>query len=325
MIFDFLLFILGIVLIISGANFLTEGASTLARRMGLNPLMVGLTIVAFGTSAPEFVVSLTSALKGSADIALGNVVGSNLFNTLAIVGITALVTPLMITHSTIRKEIPLMILASIVLTVMSWDSIFSGATLDNNILTRGEGIVLLSFFLIFLSYTFSLAKSDSTTSQKQDDTDIKRRPIWLMLIFILGGLGALIYGGDLFVSSSSSIARAFGVSEAIIGLTLVAMGTSLPELATSVVAALKKEPELAVGNVVGSGIFNIFMILGITSTVSPIRLSGITLVDFVVMVGASILLYLFGVFFGSRTITRAEGAVLFCIFIVYNIYLFSSI
>lgn len=327
MVISFLLFILGVALIIAGANFLTEGAAGLARRMGLSPLMVGLTVVAFGTSAPELVVSLTSALSGSADMAVGNVVGSNLFNVLAIVGVTALVTPLSITQSTIKKEIPLLILASIVLTVMVWDSLFGGIGSESNILTRGEGLVLLSFFCIFLFYTFSIANTSSIGTPVGEDAQpsSEAKPLWLMLIFIAGGLGGLIWGGDLFVSSSTTIARSLGVSEGIIGLTLVAMGTSLPELATSVVAAMKKEPELAVGNVVGSGLFNIFLILGITATITPIKVAGITLIDFVVMILSAVLLYFFGVFFGNRTITRGEGTILVLIFIAYNVYLIVSI
>lgn len=324
MIIDLLFFVLGIVLIIGGANSLTDGAAALARRMGLSPLMVGLTVVAFGTSAPELVVSLTSALKGSADIAIGNVVGSNIFNILAIVGITALVTPLSITASTVRKEIPLLILASCVFAVIAWDTLFSGLIGQENFLSRSEGLALLGFFLIFLTYTFSIAKSAGEIEQESDPSK-KRKPMWLLIALIIGGLAGLIFGGDLFVSSSSSIARSFGVSEAFIGLTLVAMGTSLPELATSVVAALKKEPELAVGNVVGSGLFNIFFILGTTATVTPIKMSGVTVVDFLVMVLSSILLYVFGIFFGQRTITRLEGGILFACFIAYNAYLFSQI
>lgn len=327
MVINFLLFILGVVLIILGANFLTEGAASIARRMGISPLMIGLTVVAFGTSAPELVVSLTSALTGRADMAVGNVIGSNLFNVLAIVGVTALVTPLTITHSTIKKEIPLLTLASVVLTVMVWDSIFSEGSISKNVLTRGEGIVLLAFFLIFLSYTFSMAVDSNGAALSEDENQPKRgaRSLWLMLVFILGGLGGLIWGGDLFVMSSTAIARSLGVSEGIIGLTLVAMGTSLPELATSVVAALKKEPELAVGNVVGSGLFNIFLILGVTASITPITVSGITLIDFVVMIFSAALLYIFGVFFDTRTITRAEGAMLVLIFVVYNAYLLASI
>lgn len=324
MIIDLLLFVLGVVLIISGANFLTDGAAALARRLGLSPLMVGLTVVAFGTSAPELVVSLTSAIKGSADIAIGNVVGSNIFNVLAIVGITALVTPLGITASTVRKEIPLLILASCVFTVMAWDTLFSGLIGQENFVSRVEGISLLGFFLIFLTYTLSIAKSAGEIEQESNPNK-KRKPIWVLIVMIVGGLAGLIFGGDLFVSSSSSIARSFGVSEAFIGLTLVALGTSLPELATSVVAALKKEPEIAVGNVVGSGLFNIFFILGTTATVTPIKMSGITIVDFLVMILASVLLYVFGIFFGQRTITRVEGGILFVCFILYNAYLFSQI
>lgn len=327
MIVDILLFVLGVVLIIAGANFLTEGAASLARRMGLSSLMVGLTVVAFGTSAPELVVSLTSALKGSADIAVGNVVGSNIFNVLAIVGITALVKPLTITQSTIKKEIPLLVLASLVLSVMVWDSLMDAPLARANVITRGEGLVLLAFFVVFLAYTFSIASSpkDVSVADEVAADQVATRPIWLTLIFVFGGLGGLIFGGDLFVSSSSAIARSLGVSEGIIGLTLVAMGTSLPELATSVVAALKKEPELAVGNVVGSGLFNIFLILGLTSTISPISVVGITLMDFAVMLGSAILLYFFGVFFGHRTITRTEGTILTLLFIAYNTYLITSI
>lgn len=327
MIINLLLFILGVVLIISGANFLTDGAAAIARRLGLSPLMVGLTIVAFGTSAPELVVSLTSALKGSADIAIGNVVGSNIFNILAIIGTTALIAPLSITSSTIKKEIPLLILASVVFTAMVWDDLFSGFSSASNYLSRSEGIALLAFFIIFLAYTFSMAKPAPEIEEAPASSESKKRkPLWFLILLIIVGLGGLIWGGDLFVSSSSAIARSFGVSEAFIGLTLVAMGTSLPELATSIVAALKKEPELAVGNAVGSGIFNIFFILGTTSTVLPIRLSGgITLVDFVVMILASVLLYFFGVFFGDKKIVRTEGALLLLFFVLYNAYLFSQL
>ena len=246
MLVDILLFVLGIVLIIAGANYLTEGASTLARRMGLSPLVVGLTIVAFGTSAPELIVSLMSALKGNADIAMGNVIGSNIFNILAIGGVTAVVAPITITKSTIRREIPLMLLSFLVLFFLSYDRIFAGtAGTTENILSRGEGLTLLGFFLIFLTYTFAIAK-DAPDDPHADHTPIRTYPLWLLILFIVGGLVALVYGGDLFVSSASSIARTFGMSESFIGLTIVAAGTSLPELATSVAAALKKQPEIAV-------------------------------------------------------------------------------
>ncbi len=321
MLVDILLFLLGIVLIIVGANYLTEGASTLARRMGLSPLVVGLTIVAFGTSAPELIVSLMSALKGNADIAMGNVIGSNIFNILAIGGVTALVAPITITQSTIRREIPLMLLSFLVLFFLSYDTIFAGtAGTTENILSRGEGLTLLGFFLIFLTYTFAIAK-DAPDDPHADHTPIRSYPLWLLVLFILGGLAALIYGGDLFVSSASSIARTFGMSESFIGLTIVAAGTSLPELATSVAAALKKQPEIAVGNIVGSNIFNIFFILGVSSTITPIRIGGVTALDFLVMIVAGLMLYIFAVLFGQRVVKRSEGAILALSFIAYTVYL----
>lgn len=321
MLVDILLFLLGIILIIVGANYLTEGASTLARRMGLSPLVVGLTIVAFGTSAPELIVSLMSALKGNADIAMGNVIGSNIFNILAIGGVTALVAPITITQSTIRREIPLMLLSFLVLFFLSYDTIFAGtAGTTENILSRGEGLTLLGFFLIFLTYTFAIAK-DAPDDPHADHTPIRSYPLWLLVLFILGGLAALIYGGDLFVSSASSIARTFGMSESFIGLTIVAAGTSLPELATSVAAALKKQPEIAVGNIVGSNIFNIFLILGVSSTITPIRIGGVTALDFLVMIAAGLMLYIFAVLFGQRVVKRSEGAILALSFIAYTVYL----
>lgn len=321
MLVDILLFVLGIVLIIAGANYLTEGASTLARRMGLSPLVVGLTIVAFGTSAPELIVSLMSALKGNADIAMGNVIGSNIFNILAIGGVTAVVAPITITKSTIRREIPLMLLSFLVLFFLSYDRIFAGtAGTTENILSRGEGLTLLGFFLIFLTYTFAIAK-DAPDDPHADHTPIRTYPLWLLILFIVGGLVALVYGGDLFVSSASSIARTFGMSESFIGLTIVAAGTSLPELATSVAAALKKQPEIAVGNIVGSNIFNIFLILGVSSTITPIRIGGVTALDFLVMIAAGLMLCSFAVLFGQRIIKRGEGAILTLGFIAYTIYL----
>lgn len=324
MLLDIVLFILGIALIILGANYLTEGASTLARKMGLSPLVVGLTIVAFGTSTPELIVSLMSALKGNADIAMGNAVGSNIFNVLAIGGITALVAPISITQSTIRREIPLMLLASAVLFFLSYDSIFSGVGDQANILSRGEGMTLLSFFLIFLTYTFAIAKG-SPEDPHADHSPLKPYPMWLLLVFIFGGLAALVYGGDLFVSSASNIARAFGMSESFIGLTIVAAGTSLPELATSVAAALKKQPEIAIGNIVGSSIFNIFFILGTTATVTPIHIGGVTALDFVVMLASALLLYIFALLFGQRVVNRFEGAVMALGFVAYTLFLISQL
>ena len=324
MLLDLFYFVIGIVLIIAGANYLTEGASALARRFGGSPLVVGLTIVAFGTSTPELIVSLLSALKGNSDIAMGNVVGSNIFNVLVIGGITALVAPITVTRSTVRREIPLVLLASLVLSVMALDRVFAGTGATENILSRSEGIVLLCFFLIFLTYTFAIAKGDPSDPHTAP-APTKHYPLWLLVVFIIGGLGGLVLGGELFVDAASSIARTLGMSEGFIGLTIVAAGTSLPELATSVAAALKKEPEIAVGNIVGSNIFNIFFILGTTATVTPIRIGGVSSLDFLVMSFSAILLYVFAVLFGQRVIKRAEGAVLVLCFVLYTAYLIAQL
>ena len=241
---NILLLIGGLILILLGANGLTDGAASVAKRFRIPPIVIGLTIVAFGTSAPELTVSVSSALKGSADIAIGNVVGSNIFNTLMIVGCTALFAPIVITRNTLRKEIPLCILSSIVLLICANDVFLDKA--PENILNRVDGLLLLCFFVIFMGYTFAIASKPVTTEQQaehpviEEETEIKSLPWWQSILYIIGGLAALIYGGQLFVDGATGIARNLGVSESIIGLTLVAGGTSLPELATSIVAALKK-------------------------------------------------------------------------------------
>ncbi len=329
MVIDILLFFVGVALIILGANFLTDGAAAFARRLGLSPLMVGLTIVAFGTSAPELVVSLTSALSGSSDIALGNVVGSNIFNILVIAGVTSMVAPLSISPSTIRVEIPMMILACIVAALLVLDVPLSGLVNQTNVVSRTDGMILLSFFAIFLAYTISISKSSEAIDlvEESNDTGVKeqKKPLWLLFVMMIGGLVGLVFGGDLFVKSASSLAKALGISEAIIGLTVVAAGTSLPELATSVVAALKGEQDMAIGNVVGSSIFNVFFILGTTAVVKPIGMGELSVIDFLTMVLASFLLYLFGVFFGNRSITRLEGIFLSLAYVAYTAYLISQL
>ena len=305
---NILLLIGGLILILLGANGLTDGAASVAKRFRIPPIVIGLTIVAFGTSAPELTVSVSSALKGSADIAIGNVVGSNIFNTLMIVGCTALFAPIVITRNTLRKEIPLCILSSIVLLICANDAFLDKA--PENILNRVDGLLLLCFFLIFMGYTFAIASKPVTMEQQaehpviEEETEIKSLPWWQSILYIIGGLAALIYGGQLFVDGATGIARNLGVSESIIGLTLVAGGTSLPELATSIVAALKKNPEIAIGNVIGSNLFNIFFVLGCSASITPLHLSGITNFDLLTLVGSGILLWLFGLFFAKRTITR---------------------
>ena len=297
---DILFLVGGLLLILLGANGLTDGAASVAKRFHIPSIVIGLTIVAFGTSAPELTVSISSALKGSADIAIGNVVGSNTFNTLMIVGCTALFAPIAITRNTLKREIPLCILSSIALLICANDAFLDGS--GENILSITDGLLLLCFFAIFLSYTFAIAKRDGSMKEPekehlQEEDEIRLLPAWKSALYILGGLG---------------------VSESIIGLTLVAGGTSLPELATSIVAALKKNPEIAIGNVIGSNLFNIFFVLGCSASITPLRLTGITNFDLWVLVGSSILLWLFGIFFGKRIITRVEGSILILCYIAYT-------
>ena len=312
--FDILFLVGGLALILLGANGLTDGAAAVAKKWGVSDLVIGLTIVAFGTSAPELVVSLTSAINGSAALAVGNVVGSNIFNVLMIIGVTAMVMPIKVEKSIMSNEIPLVILASLALFVASSD-IMLGAGTENTI-SRIDGIMLLLFFAVFMRYTFSIAKNGTTKTDNNEE--VKTMPIWKSILFIGGGLAGLIYGGQLFVDGASNLARAMGASESLIGLTLVAAGTSLPELATSVTAALKKNPGIAIGNVIGSNIFNIFFILGTSATVTPLSLGNIGMLDMSVLIGSAMLFWIVGWFFKKRTITRIEGAIMVACYIAYT-------
>ena len=314
--------VLGGVCVVIGSQFVVNGATIIARACGMSERFIGLTIVAFGTSAPELTVSVSSALKGSADIAIGNVVGSNIFNTLMIVGCTALFAPIAVTRNTLQKEIPLCILSSIALLICAND-IFLNED-EANILSITDGLLLLCFFAIFMSYTFAIA-SHTPEEAAGDEESIKQLPLWKSILYILGGLGALIAGGSLFVDGASGIARNLGVSESVIGLTLVAGGTSLPELATSIVAALKKNPEIAIGNVVGSNLFNVFFVLGCSASITPLHLTGITNLDLWVLIGSGILLWMFGLFFAKRTITRIEGSIMVLCYIAYTTFLIYSL
>ena len=311
---DFLWLIIGLALILIGANALTDGAASVAKRFHISPLVIGLTIVAFGTSAPELTVSVVSALKGSAGLAIGNVIGSNIFNCLMIVGCTAAIVPIQISKGTLSKEIPLCLLAAIVLFVCANDQLING--LSANSMSRSEGLLLLCFFAIFMGYTFAIAHNGQA-----EDTAIPTLSVGRSTLYIIGGLAGLIYGGQCFVDGASGIARSLGVSESVIGLTLVAGGTSLPELATSVVAALKKNPEIAVGNVIGSNLFNVFFVLGCSASITAMPVQGISSLDLGMHIAACLLLFIFGLFFRQRTITRIEGIALVACYIGYTTYL----
>lgn len=319
MLLNIFFLLLGLGLILVGANALTDGASAMARRWGVSDLVIGLTVVAFGTSAPELAISIISAVNGSPAMAIGNVVGSNIFNVLVIIGVTAIFAPIKIQRSIMTNEIPLVILSALVLLTMGNGPLLDGAS--RPMITRADGIILLFFFMIFMRYTFSQAKSDTAPASEPENAPVKAMPLWKALIWVIGGLAGLVYGGDRFVAGASGIASAFGVSDAIIGLTIVAAGTSLPELATSVTAALKGKSGMAVGNVIGSNIFNIFLVLGATATICPLDFCGIGNLDLLVLTGACLLFWLFGWFFKQRTITRIEGIALTLCYIAYILVL----
>ena len=309
MLLDIFLIIIGVTLVLFGADKLTEGASALARRMNVPEMVIGLTVVAAGTSAPELFVSMVSALKDTPDMAVGNVVGSNIMNSMLIVGCAAMVAPMIISRNTVRKDIPFAIGASVLLTLLSLD----------HTLGRIDGIVLLMGFVAFMVYTLVQARSKA----EETEADRKDRSIWLSALFVAGGLTGLVLGSNLFVDAASDVAYSLGISEGVVGLTVVAGGTSLPELATSVVAARKGQSAIAIGNVIGSNVFNILLILGLTATVSPLQIEGITTIDMAVMLISVALVWLF-----SRTrytVERWEGAVLVGGYLVYLVWLISSL
>lgn len=309
MIFDILLIVLGVAMVLGGADRLTEGAAALARRMNVPEIIIGLTIVAAGTSAPELFVSLVSALKGTPDMAMGNVVGSNTMNCMLIVGCAAMVAPMTISRSTVQKDIPFSVGASVLLMILAL----------NAYLGRFDGIVLLLGFAAFMYYTLSQAKKGQVEQQET----VKQVNPWLSILFVILGLTLLVVGSNVFVDAASSVAYSLGLSEGVVGLTIVAGGTSLPELATSVVAARKGQSAIAIGNVIGSNVFNILLILGLTATISPMQIHGISLVDMGMMLGSVSLVWLFS--YTRFTVERWEGALLVGGYLVYLGWLLSNV
>ena len=309
MIFDILLIVMGVAMVLGGADRLTEGAAALARRMNVPEIIIGLTIVAAGTSAPELFVSLVSALKWTPDMAMGNVVGSNTMNCMLIVGSAAMVAPMTISRSTVHKDIPFSVGASVLLIILSF----------NAFLGRIDGIILLLGFAAFMYYTLSQAKKGPVEAQET----LKPVSPWLSAFFVLLGLALLVAGSNIFVDAASKVAYALGLSEGVVGLTIVAGGTSLPELATSVVAAHKGQSAIAIGNVIGSNVFNILLILGLTATISPMAIQGITLVDMGMMLGSVSLVWLFS--YTRYTVERWEGTLLVGGYLAYLGWLLSNI
>ena len=323
MLLNIVFIIVGVALVLWGADRLTEGASSLARGMHVPEIVIGLTIVAAGTSAPEMFVSLVSALKGTSDLAVGNVLGSNIFNTMLIVGCSAVVAPMAVSPSTVKKDIPFAVVASFLLFILCFDDMDSPHLWGNEI-SRSDGIILLTCFLIFMIYTFQSAKKQGLMPTQEEIEDNKELPkdyskLWRNLTFIVLGLACLIVGSNLFVDAASYIAHRYGVRQSVIGLTIVAGGTSLPELATSVVAAYKGRSAIAIGNVLGSNVFNILLILGTTAVVHPLRIMGITIVDLMMMLVSIGIVWLFA--FTKYSVSRREGSLLILGFLAYMAWL----
>ena len=317
--------IIGVVLIIWGADRLTEGASSLARGMRVPEIVIGLTIVAAGTSAPELFVSLVSAIKGTSDLAVGNVLGSNIFNTLLIVGCSAAVAPIAVAPNTVKKDIPFAIVASLLLFILCFDDM-SSPHLWGNEISRQDGLILLVGFLAFMFYTFRMAINSGELKLREEELGVEpvKEPrdysrLWINLAWIIVGLACLIGGSHLFVDGATYVAHRFGIRQSIVGLTIVAGGTSLPELATSVVAAYKGRSALAIGNVIGSNVFNILLILGITAVVHPMRIMGITIVDLMTMLVSIGLMWIFAI--TKYYVSRREGWLLILAFMAYMAWL----
>ena len=311
--------IIGVVLVIWGADRLTEGASNMARGLRVPEIVIGLTIVAAGTSAPELFVSLVSAIKGTSDLAVGNVIGSNIFNTLLIVGCSAAVAPIAVAPNTVKKDIPCAIGASLLMFILCFDDM-SSPHLWGNQISRQDGLILLVGFLAFMFYTFRMAISSGEMKWREEELGIERpkEPLefsWINLGWILLGLACLIGGSHLFVDGATYMAHRFGIRQSVVGLTIVAGGTSLPELATSVVAAYKGRAALAIGNVIGSNVFNVLLIVGITAVVHPMRIMGITIVDLMMMLISIGLMWLFAV--TKYYVSRREGWLLIFTFVAY--------
>ena len=318
---DIFLLILGLALILGGANFLTDGSAALAQRFRVPEFIVGLTIVAVGTSTPELVVSVLSAAAGNSDVAIGNIVGSNIFNVFLILGVCALIAPLPLTGGNIRRDLPFLTAVSVLLLLLTSDRLLGLGEVDA--IDRIDGIVMLLLYIALIRYTIRAERRTAAqaTQTTQTEKPQRNRSLWLIVVMIAGGLAGLIFGGELFLDSASAIARALGVSESVIAITLVAGGTSLPELASSVVSLLKGKSEMALGNVIGSNIANILLILGLSATIHPLTLGGITRIDLLTVLLSSVLLFVTAFTFRRKAVDRWEGAIFLVIYALYIGYL----
>lgn len=308
---EILLLIVGLGLILFGASTLTDGASSLAKKFGISEFVVGITVVAIGTSAPELIVTIMSALNGSGDVAVGNVVGSNVFNSLLILGITALIRPIEFTRNNVKKDIPYGVVASIVFLLVASDSLFGEGA---NIVSRSEGMTLIIMFLMFMAYTIYSSKPDTT---EKEEKDTKTKNSFILIGITIAGLAMLVYGGNMFLDNAIIVAERAGISQKVIAITLMSGGTSFPELAACVVAAVKKRGNMALGNVIGSNISNIFLIVGTGATITPLTLGDIQLSDLLVVLGSAFIVFVSAFSFKGFKINRIEGAIFVVLYIAY--------
>ena len=316
-IWTYVLLVVGFVLLIKGADFFVEGSSGIAKKLKVPSLIIGLTIVAMGTSLPECAVSVAASISGNNALAVSNVVGSNIFNLMVVCGFCAVITPLAVGKRTLKQEFPFSVLMAALLLVLGYIGMSVG---------RIDGVILLIFFALFMFWMVRSAlkarTAGITTDASEEADEIERAkpiPVWLCLVYIVGGAAAIAFGGDLTVDAASRIAIDFGMSQNLVGLTIVSIGTSLPELVTSIVAARKNEVDMAVGNAIGSNIFNILMVLGIASAISPLQLIGENIIDIVVLVVFSIVVWFFGA--TKKEISRTEGIIMICLYLCYSAYI----
>ncbi|MFP4468242.1 MAG: calcium/sodium antiporter [Bacteroidales bacterium] len=306
-----ILFVIGFLLLVYGANWLVDGAASIARKHRISHVVIGMTIVALGTSAPELVVNLIASFKGTADVALGNILGSNVSNLLLILGLSAIIFPVMVNNNTLWKEVPFALLGAVIVGVLANDVLLDG--ISRSMIYRSDGIVLVSFFLLFMYYAFGIARS------VDNDPDIPTReyPLWRAVLMVLGGIAALIVGGRWIVDGAVEIASMLGMSEAVVSLTIVALGTSLPELATCVAAAMKRNAGIVIGNVLGSNIFNVFFVLGTSAVIKPLPFNNALNFDILVGVGAVLLLWALLMTSGTKIVRRWHGVLFVILYIAY--------
>ena len=311
---EYILLIVGFVGLVKGADWFVQGASNIAKILHVSGIVIGLTIVAFGTSAPEAAVSITAAFKGNNDIAVSNVIGSNIFNTVMVVGFSAAIASLKVQRNLLRKEFPLSVVGTLALLFLCIDQEIAkeGVT----VISRGDGLVLVLFFIMFMYMTITGALDEKI---EDDEDDIKKISKWKSILCALIGIAGVIIGGQLVVDSASAIARNFGVSDTLIGLTIVAIGTSLPELVTSIVAAKRGESDIALGNAIGSNMFNIFFILGISATIRPITVQLISVIDIAILSAISLVLYIFAM--RKKKIGRGMGFAMIAVYLIYTVYI----